>query len=189
MGHRYRELAILRCVCIRYAFRFRLKLAEPAFVSPVRWRAIRLHLAFYVPSLTLLISLGSWGGDVRIWKLDPKLKSFSLAGNLPLPGIVNSLQLVTPPRQFAESVSWPARTGVDPTSDGSDDEMEHQPPSEPNALMVDSAARSRPPLIRSSPVWLIAGVGQEHRLGRWLKVKGNGAVNCSIVAAFHPRTP
>ena len=34
---------------------------------------------------------------------------------------------------------------------------------------------------------LVAGLGQEHRLGRWLTVKGDGAINSTVVMAFRPR--
>jgi ribosomal RNA-processing protein 9 len=35
---------------------------------------------------------------------------------------------------------------------------------------------------------LVAGVGQEPRLGRWVTVKGDGARNCAVVMALHSRT-
>ncbi|KNZ72506.1 hypothetical protein J132_02933 [Termitomyces sp. J132] len=88
-----------------------------------------------------VIASGSWEGDVRIWKLDPKLKSFSLVGTIPAPGVVNSLQLLSPP---------PEKGGT-------------------------------------QPILLIAGMGQEHRFGRWLNLK-EGVVNGTIVVAFSPRT-
>lgn len=37
------------------------------------------------------------------------------------------------------------------------------------------------------PILLVAGLGQEHRLGRWLSIK-DGAVNGSLVVAFSPKT-
>jgi len=39
---------------------------------------------------------GSWDGVVRVWGLDEGLRSFRLLFELPAPGVVNSLQLVTP---------------------------------------------------------------------------------------------
>ena len=37
-------------------------------------------------------------------------------------------------------------------------------------------------------VLLVAGLGQEHRLGRWMTLKGAGVVNGAVAVAFHPRT-
>ncbi|KAF7315331.1 WD-REPEATS-REGION domain-containing protein [Mycena indigotica] len=47
-----------------------------------------------------LIASGSWDGDIRIWKLDAKLKSFELVGTVPAPGVVNSLQFLTPTKDL-----------------------------------------------------------------------------------------
>ena len=41
---------------------------------------------------------------------------------------------------------------------------------------------------KSGPILLVAGVGQEPRLGRWVTVKEDGARNCAVVMALHPRT-
>lgn len=106
-----------------------------------------------------IIASGSWDGDVRLWKLDAKLKSFSLVGTIPAPGVVNSLQLITPPRGTIEAASW---TGADGKKNG------------------------RRPKV--DPIMLVAGMGQEHRFGRWLSVKGDGAVNGALVVALSPRT-
>ncbi|CAK5265719.1 unnamed protein product [Mycena citricolor] len=97
-----------------------------------------------------LIVSGSWDGDIRIWKLDAKLRSFSLVGTVPAPGVVNSLQLLTPPKEF--TAEWTQ---------------------EP-----ESTAKRK-----ASEVLLVAGLGQEHRLGRWLSVK-KGVSNGTLVALF-----
>lgn len=109
-----------------------------------------LHLFFF--------QLGSWEGDIRIWKIDTKLNSFSLIGKIPAPGVVNSLQLL---KGFSKTTAWSTSSSqAEPTSKK---ELEAQ------------------------PFLLVAGLGQEHRLGRWLKIKG-GAVNQTLVVAFSPRT-
>ncbi|GLB36668.1 putative WD domain, G-beta repeat [Lyophyllum shimeji] len=113
-----------------------------------------------------LIASGSWEGDIRIWKLDSKLKSFSLVGTIPAPGVVNSLQLLSPPIEFFEQSPWVTSS-------------QH------------SAGAAEPRPIRKGgvqPILLVAGIGQEHRLGRWLTVK-EGVVNGAIVFAFTPGTP
>ncbi|KAG6817022.1 hypothetical protein H0H87_000644 [Tephrocybe sp. NHM501043] len=114
-----------------------------------------------------LFASGSWEGDLRIWKLDPKLKSFSLIGTIPALGVVNSLQFVSPPAEFFSRSPW-----INP------------PAAEGNGQ--DAVI----PVQRKSgvqPVLLVAGMGQEHRLGRWVTVK-DGAANGSIIVALSPRT-
>ncbi|KAJ3506935.1 hypothetical protein NMY22_g17089 [Coprinellus aureogranulatus] len=61
-----------------------------------------------------IFASGSYDGSIRVWKLDPKLKSFSLAGTIPAPGIVNSLQLISPPKEFVKNASWISQDASDP---------------------------------------------------------------------------
>lgn len=101
---------------------------------------------------------GSWDGDVRFWKLDQKLRSFSLVGSIPAPGVVNSLQLLVLPKGALDDASWR--------------EKEQQP-------------TKKSPV---HPALLVVGLGQEHRLGRWLSVKGEGVMNATAVHIIYPRT-
>ncbi|KAF8060910.1 WD40-repeat-containing domain protein [Lyophyllum atratum] len=110
------------------------------------------------------VHLGSWEGNVRIWKLDPKLKSFSLIGSIPAPGVVNSLQLLSPPKEFFERSPWMKSSRL---STGGD-----SPPE------VSVSRKGGAPATL-----LIAGMGQEHRLGRWLSVK-EGVANGTIIVAL-----
>ncbi|KAG6877174.1 hypothetical protein C0992_010647 [Termitomyces sp. T32_za158] len=114
-----------------------------------------------------VIVSGSWEGDVRIWKLDARLKSFALVGTVPVPGVVNSLQLLSPPSEFFERSTWinPSTTDSNPQEDA-------------------SAPRRKG---GAQPFLLVAAVGQEHRFGRWLNLK-EGVVNGTIVVALSPRT-
>ncbi|KAG6876504.1 hypothetical protein C0993_002673, partial [Termitomyces sp. T159_Od127] len=102
--------------------------------------------------------LGSWEGDIRIWKLDAKLKSFALVGTVPAPGVVNSLQLLSPPPEFFERSTW-----INSSATESNPE--------------DASAHRHKSGVH--PFLLVAGVGQEHRFGRWLNVK-EGVVNGTI---------
>lgn len=115
----------------------------------------------------LTVPTGSWEGNIRIWKLDAKLKSFSLVGVVPVPGFINSLQFVTVPKTFSSEASW-TRTIISTSRD-----------TEPNQKRRDLGAH---------PFLLIAGTGQEPRLGRWMKVTEGGAKNAAYVWAFEPRT-
>ena len=121
---------------------------------------------------------------MRVWKLDLKLKSFSLAGTVPIPGVVNSLQFISAPKHFTENTSWatpkPRHSAIGPPS---------APITCSNpAAMADLATKNKPSVSKVPPVLVVVGVGQEHRLGRWLTLKGNGTVNCAFVVAFFPRT-
>jgi ribosomal RNA-processing protein 9 len=110
--------------------------------------------------------LGSWDGHIRLWKVDPKIKSFSAVGSFPVQGVINSLQVVSPLKGSLADASWAwRRTGVDAPRNA-----------------------SGPSMKKSGSVLLVAGVGQEPRLGRWVTVKGDGARNCTLVMALHPRT-
>lgn len=121
------------------------------------------------------IVLGSWDGEVRLWKLDAKLKSFSLISTLPALGVVNSLQFVNPPNEFFSSASW----AMSPVNSKS--EAESQRLAQPNG-------KQKPAQLGAAAVLLVAGVGQEMRAGRWIHQKGEGYMNGAVVFALHPRT-
>lgn len=95
---------------------------------------------------------------MRFWKLDQKLRSFSLVGSIPAPGVVNSLQLLVLPKGALDNASWR--------------EKEQLPPTKSSV----------------QPALLVVGLGQEHRLGRWLSVKGEGVTNATTVHIIYPRT-
>ncbi|GAA5813294.1 hypothetical protein MFLAVUS_006769 [Mucor flavus] len=76
---------------------------------------------------------GSWDGYVRVWKLAEDNKSFSQIAEIPVNGVVNSIQLKT---------TFPSKRTL-----------------------------------------LVVGVGQELKLGRWVRLKG-GVKNCTKVIEF-----
>jgi ribosomal RNA-processing protein 9 len=95
---------------------------------------------------------GSWNDEIRIWKLHEDLKSFSLAGTLQAMGVINSLMLLVPQRGFLETCSW---------TQGNRDGI------------------GKPSHTAQPTVLIVAGLGKEHRLGRWIK-KGE-AQNCTTI--------
>ncbi|KAF6744340.1 WD40-repeat-containing domain protein [Ephemerocybe angulata] len=106
-----------------------------------------------------IFASGSYDGTIRIWQLDAKLKSFSLAGTIPAAGIVNSLQLLSPPKEFVKNSSW----------------------------ISEASQSSNPPLTPGpNPLLIVASLGKEHRFGRWLKQKE--AKNATSVYFFSSRT-
>ncbi|KAG8216000.1 WD40-repeat-containing domain protein [Butyriboletus roseoflavus] len=118
---------------------------------------------------------GSWDGTIRLWKLDSKLKSFSLVGTVSAPGVVNSLQLIPAPKGFLDSASWTGSPDPDLIAKTG------------TGTPVPNGKSSMVKITGIETLLLVAGLGQEHRLGRWLTVKGEGAVNSTVVMAFRPR--
>ncbi|KAI0365017.1 WD40 repeat-like protein [Pilatotrama ljubarskyi] len=141
---------------------------DVAVVRKPRWVTALASLRY-----SDLFASGSWDGEVRLWKLDSKLKSFALIGTISVLGVVNSLQFLTPAKDFASAASWASP----PASPAEDSETSAQVNG--NAKQVKS---------RGPPVLLVAGVGQETRFGRWIQRKGEGHVNGAVVFALHPRT-
>ncbi|KAH9847000.1 WD40 repeat-like protein [Lenzites betulinus] len=138
---------------------------DVAMVRKPRWVTALASLRY-----SDLFASGSWDGEVRLWKLDGKLKSFALIGTISVLGVVNSLQFLTPPKDFVSTASWASPA----------------PSEEPAEAPV--RANGRQAKHDGSPVLLVAGVGQETRLGRWIQRKGEGHVNGAVVFALHPRT-
>lgn len=135
---------------------------ELKILGSIRIWYMLLAIYFLCAFRSSTLSLGSWEGSIRLWKLNPQLKSFSLVGTIPAPGVTNSLQLLAVPGEALATALWTA---------------ESEKPAE---------RKNRGAKVTS--VLLVAGMGQEHRLGRWMKIKENGAVNGTIVIALHPRT-
>lgn len=123
------------------------------------------------------VRVGSWEGSIRIWKLDSKLKSFALVGAIPALGVVNSLQIVSIPKRGFDKVSW-VQLDPNPT-----DSSNH-----PANGVNEASDKPRHHGSNVGPLLLVAAVGQEMKFGRWLRLKGDGVVNCALAVALHPRT-
>ncbi|EKM56753.1 uncharacterized protein PHACADRAFT_141667 [Phanerochaete carnosa HHB-10118-sp] len=118
-----------------------------------------------------MFASGSWDGEIRVWKLDPKLRSFSLVGSIHALGVINTLQFISVPRSEIANYSW-ARHGDTETV--------------PNAR--EGVPSRVPRMSEPKSVLLVAGIGQEMRLGRWVQKKGEGVLNGALVVALNPRT-
>lgn len=124
-------------------------------------------------------SLGSWEGCIRLWRLHlpnrspredstskPAGFSLSLIGELAAPGFVNSLQFINLPRS-TEAPEWTRRRR---------EEVDERPEQESPA---------RPAATARGTVLLTAALGQEPRLGRWMRLSGeDGAQNVARVYAL-----
>ena len=111
---------------------------------------------------------GSWDGEIRLWKVDAKLKSFSLIGAIPALGVVNSLQILQCPKGTATRFTWASENQADVTTE--------------TVVSVNTKSAGPPSAI------LVAGVGHEMRFGRWVERKGEGYLNGALVVALHTRT-
>jgi len=114
-----------------------------------------------------LFASGSWDGSIRLWKLDRSLRSFSALRTLDAPGFVNSLQLIRPPANSLPNATWLSGTdaGTDVDSNSGTVEMTGDSVSRPRTSRRDKG--------RDMDILLVAGVGREPRLGRWMSLKGD----------------
>ncbi|KOS12817.1 wd40 repeat-like protein [Malassezia pachydermatis] len=131
---------------------------------------------------------GSWDGVVRVWALDDGLRSFRWLCDVRAPGIVNSLQLVTPAIEHMDDYpvvpsQWRRRGGLDAPL----------MPSQTKGLTVDGTQSKRTTRRagiqttqegrvlghkESIAPLLIVGLGSEPRADRWIDVPQaqNGAL-------------
>lgn len=105
--------------------------------------------------------IGSCDGEIRLWKVDVKLRCLSATGILPCPGVVNSLQITSPSALFDDAV-WIKK-------------------SEHAAGHRELKGRG----VRG--VVIVAGVGKEPRMGRWFKAEDCHVANCTVVVALSSR--
>ncbi|KAK7683593.1 hypothetical protein QCA50_013431 [Cerrena zonata] len=113
---------------------------------------------------------GSWDGEIRFWKLDSKLRSFSLIGSIPALGVVNTLQILSSQRQEVDKFTWVSSHHAEDEEGGND-------------VDVNTSRRKG-----EKSLLLVAGVGKEMKFGRWVEKRGEGVLNGALVVAVHPRT-
>jgi ribosomal RNA-processing protein 9 len=137
------------------------------------------YSGFHPTIAARLISFaGSWEGSIRIWKLDAsKLRSFTLVGTVLAPGVVNSLQLLSVPQGALNGSAW-ARPADNASTNGTANGLDDGGLSSKKVRKVAQGTDS---------VLLVAGIGQETRLGRWLVLK-DGVKNGAMVVMLHPQT-
>lgn len=97
---------------------------------------------------------GSWDGQVRLWKIDERLRSFSPLTTIEAPGFVNSIQLIAPSlRPTRESqLSAVAVQGGKSGKAGADEAAAGAEASGKNLVVV-------------------AATSKEPRYGRWMRFK------------------
>jgi ribosomal RNA-processing protein 9 len=135
---------------------------------------------YHITSMLVLdqsIAPGSWDGTIRLWKLDPKLKSFTFLSTLSAPGFVNSLQVLAPPSIEA---TWLHASHSNSPSQLNGDGPHHL--SLPNGEDIPQGSTNH----HSKHALVIAGLGQEPRLGRWMRIagEGTGSRNQTVVVAI-----
>ncbi|RKO86217.1 WD40-repeat-containing domain protein, partial [Blyttiomyces helicus] len=108
---------------------------------------------------------GSADGHVRLWKVAENLKTFALLTTIEIPGFINSLiffEAPALPTEAAPSSSEPAA-----------DTPAAKPTSRAEVIRAKArATAAAAAAAASNTLYLAVGVGQEHRMGRWWKMKG-----------------
>lgn len=117
--------------------------------------------------LTLLA--GSWEGQIRLWALDASLRSFRLLQTLSVPGVVNSIQILSVPAASVDSSTWKESDTASDSGAGVNGRYG-------NGVSGHTAGEKD-----SGEILLVAAVAQEPRLGRWMTVK-EGVKNGVFVA-------
>jgi len=109
---------------------------------------------------------GSWDGSIRLWALDPGLRSFSPASthSIPVAGVVNALQILSLSATSVDSTTW-----------------QSSPKEIPAPIVPDEDTEPAPPTRARREILLVAAVGQEPRLGRWMRIK-DGVRNGAAIA-------
>ncbi|GAA5958683.1 hypothetical protein JCM8115_000323 [Rhodotorula mucilaginosa] len=100
---------------------------------------------------------GSWDGEIRLWKIDERLRSFSPLTTISAPGFVNSIQLVAPslrPTKESQQSAVSAQAGKGRKTD-----------SDAEAAGLSSTTSPRKNLL------VVAAMSKEPRLGRWMRFK------------------
>jgi ribosomal RNA-processing protein 9 len=105
----------------------------------------------YITALSCLpygdtFASGSWDGEIRIWKIDERLRSFHQLTTISAPGFVNSLQLIAPSLHEAPR------------------EMK-LPPGASKKQKGEEKKKAEKALI------VVAATSKEPRLGRWMRFK------------------
>lgn len=56
----------------------------------------------------MYLTIGSWDGQIKLWAINPNLRSFSPAGiaSIPVAGFINSMQFISLPAGSIDSSSW-----------------------------------------------------------------------------------
>lgn len=96
-----------------------------------------------------MFASGSWDGSIRLWKIDERIRSFSLMTTIDAPGFVNSLQIIAPSLRPTRENHLPR---LDAKKKKKDEEESGNGPESKNLVVV-------------------AGVAKEPRLGRWMRLK------------------
>lgn len=99
-----------------------------------------------------IFASGSWDGKIRLWKISDDLRSFALIGSIDGLGYVNSLQMLQLPANRRKASN--------------------------RVKVISSNLEAQ----GQQGVMIVAALGQEHKFGRWKKLKE--AKNVAMVAVL-----
>lgn len=147
---------------------------------------------------TILIRfLGSWDGNIRLWKLSSNLRTFSPLFEIPASGFVNYLQLTLPGRGVlrrlghspVEPSQWSRhgglRGGPKVTFSDSGSDVDSSSSSSYNSQQSEEQISQDKSSAQGQTLLLVAALGQEPVRGRWLRIREarNGALIIPLVLA------
>ena len=121
---------------------------------------------------------------MRLWKIDPSLRSFTRLCSFEVPGIINSLQLISIPKGWDTDKTWTKTEANIPAPLKSQaNHVNGYAEKNVNGTAPKSSTMTR----GEEGVLLAVGVGQEPRIGRWLTKKGDGAVNSVVLFSIRTK--
>ncbi|KAK4691331.1 ribosomal RNA-processing protein 9, partial [Phenoliferia sp. Uapishka_3] len=136
---------ITALACLPYGDTF----ASGAFLSPPLPSPLPLTLSSLFP--------GSWDGQIRLWAIDSRIRSFTALTTIPAIGYINSLQLISPSLRSSEPQSQRAKSGS---------------AKEEKSLVVVAACSKEPRLGR----WMRIKEGKEGAVVAVIRVRGDGGL-------------
>ncbi|KAJ3141048.1 pre-rRNA processing protein [Geranomyces variabilis] len=129
---------------------------------------------------TDMFASGSADGYLRLWKVDAGKKRFTMIACIPMPGFINSLAFFEAPSVPADTPKQKSDTNTTPTTDA---DASSTPSSTPTTSAAARLASARAAAAQASSagktsrvtekdsLHLAIAIGQEHRLGRWWRIK------------------
>lgn len=138
-------------------------------------RSPRWITALAVLRYSNVFASGSWEGIIRLWKLNGQNRSFSPLATIPAPGVINSLQMISPRIGALDEARWVSQSPAPaPEDEDQDSDSDSDSDDSSSASRIDAASTKVLKGKSRRHCVIVAGIGQEPRFGRWLRIAGGG---------------